>query len=170
MATVYLGLGSNLDSPIEQLKLALHTLNHSPGIALEQTSSFYRSKPVGPQDQPDFINAVACIKCELAPHSLLQALQEIELRQGRKRTVRWGARTLDIDILLYDQRVIETPSLCIPHREMTKRAFVLAPLAEINPRLSLPDGKGIQQLLNALPQSDVESLALVNKNGQRPKT
>ncbi|MBX2858505.1 MAG: 2-amino-4-hydroxy-6-hydroxymethyldihydropteridine diphosphokinase [Cellvibrionaceae bacterium] len=170
MVEIYLGLGSNLKAPVKQIELALHSLNRDTGIRLLKVSPLYRSKPIGPQNQPDFINAVACVSCKLPPHRLLLKLQHIENTQGRKRSIRWGARTLDIDILLYGKQIIATPSLCIPHKEMLKRAFVLKPLADIDPELCLPDGTTVSQRLQALPQEDVKSLALVNRIHKSRKT
>lgn len=164
MALIYLGLGSNLNAPITQIDVAVQALQRDPQIHLRQVSPLYRSKPVGPQNQPDFINAVACISSTLPPQALLMTLQRIEMAQGRERSVKWGARTLDIDILLYGKQTLFTPSLCIPHKEMLKRAFVMQPLADLAPQLDLPDGTTVSQRLRALPRKDVESLVLVNKN------
>lgn len=128
---VYIGLGSNLSDPLEQLNLAVATLNKHQAISNLKVSSFYKSKPMGPQDQPDYINAVAAFDTELMPEQLLDELQKIEQCQGRIRDKRWGARTLDLDILLFGDETINTARLTIPHYGLRERNFVLYPLAEI---------------------------------------
>ena len=138
MTTTYIGLGSNLNNPTAQLEQAVEELQALPKSQLNKVSSFYQSKPVGPQDQDDFINAVVEIETSLSPTELFTHLQAIEVAHGRKRRLRWGPRTLDLDILLYGTQTIDTPTLQIPHPEMTNRAFVLVPLMEIAPGLSLP--------------------------------
>ncbi len=156
-ATVYLALGSNLNQPVEQLKkalLALQKLSTSPVIH----SDFYQSKAIGPTEQPDYINAVAVIHTDKEPEALLQCLQEIEDDQDRNRnTERWGPRTLDLDILLYDKLMLDTPALTIPHKEMLNRNFVLCPLHEIAPKLILPNGSDIKSALNKLEQSQLNT-------------
>ncbi|HIE01500.1 MAG: 2-amino-4-hydroxy-6-hydroxymethyldihydropteridine diphosphokinase [Candidatus Parabeggiatoa sp.] len=140
-STVYVGLGSNLDNPIHQLKQALLALNTIPTTVLLKHSALYRSKPLGPQNQPDYINAVAVLTTELAPLMLLNELQAIENKQGRVRTAqRWGPRTLDLDMLLYGNKQLETPQLTLPHPGLYDRAFVLYPLYECAPDLVLPNG------------------------------
>ena len=140
-STVYVGLGSNLDNPIHQLKQALLVLNTIPTTVLLKHSALYRSKPLGPQNQPDYINAVAVLTTELAPLMLLNELQAIENKQGRVRTARrWGPRTLDLDMLLYGNKQLETPQLTLPHPGLYDRAFVLYPLYECAPDLVLPNG------------------------------
>ena len=138
METVYIGLGSNLDTPKQQLTSAIQALKNLPGSVWGIVSSFYLSKPMGPQDQPDYINAVAMIKTELTPHQLLDELQEIENQQGRVRKQRWGARTLDLDVLLYGQQFISDERLQVPHPGIAERNFVLFPLAEIAEDLHIP--------------------------------
>jgi len=127
----YIALGSNLDNPHEHIKRAFIDLAHLADTQLLAQSSRYRSKPLGPQNQPDFINAAAKLATHLEPLNLLAALQRIELKHGRERRVRWGPRTLDLDILLYGNLVMQTPTLTLPHPEMQQRSFVLLPLAEI---------------------------------------
>lgn len=133
----YIGLGSNLESPVEQVRQALNELATLPLSRLTAASSLYVSRPVGPQDQPDFINAVAALETRLSPLALLDQLQALEQRHRRRRQFHWGPRTLDLDLLLYAHDDIKTPRLRIPHPQMTARAFVLAPLAEIAPTLTL---------------------------------
>ena len=150
MHSVYLGLGSNLNHPVEQLKTALKFLADQPAITLVQTSPFYQSKPHGPQDQPDFVNAVCHIKTTLTPTALLATTQAIEQQQGRVKTRHWGERTIDIDILLFDDLQLESDALTIPHPAMRQRAFVLVPLYDIAPQLALFDTLAIDPLKNQL--------------------
>lgn len=138
MHIAYIALGSNLDNPLEQLKQAVISLNKFAKHV--QISSFYGSKPLGPQDQPDYVNAVAKIETDLSPIELLDWLQSIENEQGRVRLRRWGERTLDLDILLYDDRVINSERLTVPHYDMHNREFVIVPLYELTPDLILPNG------------------------------
>lgn len=142
----YIALGSNLATPIEQLKSAVSALENLTQTELIAVSSFYRSKPLGPQDQPDFVNAVAAIDTALAPLPLLDALQQIEQQQGRVRLRRWGERTLDLDILLYADQIIQSERLTVPHYDMHNREFVIVPLYEIAPHLQLPSGEKLADL------------------------
>lgn len=151
MKTVYIGLGSNLAEPREQLKAALLSLARLPHSDLTLVSSFYGSSPVGgPPDQPDYTNACACINTRLSPETLLDQLQAIERQHGRVRTVRWGPRTLDLDILLFGEYELNTERLSIPHPRLTERAFVLVPLLEIAPDLCLPNGTPLAPKLAAV--------------------
>lgn len=147
MSVAYIALGSNLATPVQQLHSAIQAMAELPKTQVKKVSSFYQSKPLGPQDQPDYVNAVACIETELAPLALLDALQHIENRQGRIRLRRWGERTLDLDILLYDDQIIQSERLIVPHYDMQNREFVIVPLYEIAPQLILPDGVVLQDLL-----------------------
>ena len=133
----YVGLGSNLESPVEQLREALKELATLPLSRLLAASSLYASRPVGPQDQPDFINAVAALETCLSPLALLDQLQALEQQHRRRRQRHWGPRTLDLDLLLYANNAIDVSRLQVPHPQMTARAFVLLPLAEIAPSLNL---------------------------------
>jgi 2-amino-4-hydroxy-6-hydroxymethyldihydropteridine diphosphokinase len=142
----YIGLGSNLDNPVEQVTQALSELDRLSLSRLVDASSFYRSKPVGPQDQPDFVNAVAALETRLSPLALLDQLQALEQRHRRRREHRWGPRTLDLDILLFNHTRIEHTRLYVPHPEMRTRAFVLRPLIEIAPHLTL-DGQPLEHWL-----------------------
>ena len=160
MERVYIGLGSNLAEPLQQLRGALATLAELPHSRLSATSSFYASDPLGPADQPRYVNAVAALDTALSPLALLDALQAIELNQGRTRKAeRWGPRTLDLDILLFGQRRLVEPRLTVPHYHMHARAFVLYPLAELAPELTLPDGRALQELLAACPFEGLERLS-----------
>ncbi|AMX01884.1 2-amino-4-hydroxy-6-hydroxymethyldihydropteridine diphosphokinase [Microbulbifer thermotolerans] len=158
MERVFIGLGSNLAEPIQQLRHALASIAKIPQTELLRCSSFYRSAPVGPGDQPDYINAVAELETELAALQLLEQLQRIENAQGRERTVRWGARTLDLDILLFGPQRIDEPRLQVPHPRMAERNFVLLPLAELEPDLQLPSGESIQTLLQRCPPNRLEKI------------
>lgn len=151
MAIVYLGLGSNIDDRESHLTDACRLLHLHPAIAVETVSSLYRSAPVGVTDQALFVNAVARLQTTLSPRSLLAVTQATERRVGRTPTYHWGPRVVDIDLLLYDDVQVHSPSLTIPHTEMQNRAFVLVPLQELAPDLSLPSGYHIKDLLNALP-------------------
>ena len=137
----FIGLGANLGDREAQVRRAFATLAELPGTSLLAASSLYRSAPVGVGAQPDFINAVAAIQTQLAPRALLEALLAAERRFGRRREFPGAPRTLDLDLLLYGDRVIAEPGLIVPHPRMHERAFVLAPLAEIAPDIAIP-GKG----------------------------
>lgn len=161
MEPVYVGLGSNLAEPSRQLRGALGSLARIPGSQLTAVSSLYLSDPLGPTDQPRYNNAVAKLETSLSPLQLLDALQAIELAQGRERKAeRWGPRTLDLDILLFGDRMIDEPRLTVPHYHLHARAFVLYPLAEIAPAgLRLADGRILAELLEACPFAGLERLS-----------
>ncbi|SEK64234.1 2-amino-4-hydroxy-6-hydroxymethyldihydropteridinediphosphokinase [Atopomonas hussainii] len=159
MACVYIGLGSNLAEPRQQLQNALSALMQTDGISHVECSPLYISDPLGPADQPRYVNAVARLTTTLAPLELLDVLQRIEQEQGRvRKEQRWGPRTLDLDILLYDQQCIDEPRLTVPHYHMQARAFVLYPLADLAPELLLPDGQSLQTLLQHCPFIGLERL------------
>jgi len=154
MIRVYLALGSNLAQPLDQVNAALEALAALPQTRLAACSSFYRSTPLGPQDQPDYLNAVVALDTTLLPEALLDATQAIEQRQGRVRKAeRWGPRTLDLDMLLYGDQVISTPRLTVPHYDMMNREFMLYPLAEIAPDLVFPDGTVLKQHLTGIDRN-----------------
>jgi 2-amino-4-hydroxy-6-hydroxymethyldihydropteridine diphosphokinase len=142
----FIGLGSNLEQPLIQVQTALNELAQLPQTELIRSSSLYQSAPLGPPPQPDFINCVAEIDTQLAPEQLLGELQKIETAHHRVRLQRWGPRTLDLDILLYGEKIICTERLQIPHPEIKTREFVLLPLMEIEPNLRLPTGEFIYDL------------------------
>lgn len=144
METVYVALGSNLESPLTQLKQAVISLQKF-AYNLE-ISPFYGSKPLGPQDQPDYVNAVVKFDTDLTALALLDRLQQIENEQGRVRLRRWGERTLDLDILLYGNQHIENERLTIPHYDMQNREFVIVPLYDLSPNLQLPNGEKLVNL------------------------
>ena len=146
--TAYVGLGSNLEQPVGQITRAFDELAALPHTRLTAHSPLYRSPPMGPQDQPDFVNAAAALETALEPQALLQALLAIEAEHGRRRdSTRWGPRSLDLDLLLYGDTVLDTPGLVLPHPGMHERAFVLYPLADMAPELSVPGHGSVQALL-----------------------
>ncbi|MES9861821.1 MAG: 2-amino-4-hydroxy-6-hydroxymethyldihydropteridine diphosphokinase [Candidatus Thiodiazotropha sp. LLP2] len=160
MVVAYVGLGSNLDNPKRQVETALAELAKLNDTYLERHSSLYRSKPVGPQDQPDFINAVARLSTTLEPEALLDALQALEQSHHRIRGERWGPRSLDLDLLLYGNQFINTPRLKVPHPEIAKRSFVLLPLKEISPTdLSIPGVGPLLEIKTDQGEDEVERLA-----------
>ena len=149
-AQVYIGLGSNQGDAIDNVCRAIEELGGSNSIQLVRCSSLYRSAPVGYLDQPDFVNAVCQVSTSLSAEEFLEVLQQLEQKAGRRRDgVRWGPRVLDLDLLLYDNAVMESEALVIPHPRMHQRAFVLYPLQEISPGLQIP-GKGSVDELAAL--------------------
>lgn len=159
MEVVYIGLGSNLAEPAEQLRQAIDALGQLPASQGLQVSALYSSESLSP-GQPRYTNAVARLQTALAPLALLDALQAIENDQGRVRAERWGPRTLDLDIVLFGDRVIDEPRLKVPHYHMQARAFVLYPLAEVAPvDLRLADGRLLAELLAACPFEGLERLA-----------
>jgi 2-amino-4-hydroxy-6-hydroxymethyldihydropteridine diphosphokinase len=159
--TVYVGIGSNLADPLAQVQEALGELAALPLTELAACSALYRTAPVGPQDQPDYVNAAARLETGLAPDALLAALQGVERSHGRVRDgTRWGPRTLDLDILLYGAERIDRPGLRVPHPEMHRRAFVLVPLADVAPLdLSVPGMGTLGELLAACPAAGVLPIA-----------
>lgn len=157
----YIGIGSNQATPILQAKEAIEALKHIPNTELLNVSSLYSSSPMGPQDQPDYVNAVAHLRTQLSALELLDALQAIELSQGRVRKEnRWGPRTLDLDIIVYGDQQINNSRLTIPHYGMKVREFVLYPLFEIAADLQLPDGTALSQLIS---QCDRNNLTIINE-------
>lgn len=146
MIRCFIGLGANLDDPAAQIAIALRALARLPDSRLLRCSSLYGSKPLGPQDQPDYVNAVAELQTTLEPLALLDALQAQEREQGRIKRRHWGERCIDLDLLLYGDLTLLSERLNIPHHEMHKRSFVLLPLREIAADLHLPDGRAIADL------------------------
>jgi 2-amino-4-hydroxy-6-hydroxymethyldihydropteridine diphosphokinase len=155
----YIGIGSNLDDPVRQVKEALEELDTIPDSVVIDQSSLYGSKPMGAADQPDYVNAVTALDTLLSPVELLQALQKIEQRLGRERGgEKWGARVIDLDLLLYGKKTISTDTLTIPHPGMHERDFVIIPLAEIAGNISIP-GKGqLSTLIAACENHSVKKL------------
>jgi 2-amino-4-hydroxy-6-hydroxymethyldihydropteridine diphosphokinase len=165
--TAYIGLGSNLNRPAEQIKAALSALSQLEGSQSFRCAPWYSSAAIGPGEQPNYINTVASLETTLAPEALLDELQLIEKHQGRQRNVRWGARTLDLDILLYGNDIVTTERLTIPHPEMPWRSFVLQPLADLAPHLRLPRNIELSELLSRCDTSDLHQLATVDDNKGR---
>ena len=154
----YIALGSNLEHPAAQVQAGFAALAALAGASLTMQSSLYRSAPVGYADQPDFINAVAAVETTLAPRDLLDRLLEIELGHGRVRSFPNAPRTLDLDLLLYGDLQVRDPGLTVPHPRMHERAFVLVPLAEIEPQCVIPGRGAVSALLNAVDGSSVTRL------------
>lgn len=148
---VYIGLGSNLHKPLEQAQQAIVELSQHRLLSDVKASPLYSSKPVGPQDQPDYINAVVSCKTQLGPHDLLDLLQSIEQDHGRERKRHWGERTLDLDLLCYGTAQIHTPRLTVPHPYMLERSFVLYPLHDLAPDMLLANGTSLKQHLKQVP-------------------
>jgi 2-amino-4-hydroxy-6-hydroxymethyldihydropteridine diphosphokinase len=138
---VYISLGTNMGDRENFLREAIEELDQQPSIQLQSVSSIYETDPVGYVDQPNFLNLVVKIFTNLSPQELLEVTQSIENHLGRKREVRWGPRTIDLDILLYNQENIETDQLRIPHPRMFERSFVLIPLKEINSQFEVENNK-----------------------------
>ena len=157
MANVYIGLGSNLENPEHQIKNAIKAIKAIEITVMLSISSLYYSRPMGPQDQPDYMNAVAELSTSLAPIALLDALQKIENDAGRiRKDNQWGPRILDLDILLFYNKIINTERLIVPHYGLTKREFVLLPLHEIAPNLRLPSGESVEKLSESIPSNGLK--------------
>ncbi len=153
-----IALGSNMGNSRAIMSAALETLAQTPGIALQARSSWYQTQAVGPP-QPDYINGCALLHVQIPPQLLLKTLLLIEDQFGRVRSIRWGPRSLDLDLLLYNDLILDTPTLTLPHPHMRERAFVLIPLAEIAPNWVEPvSGKVIAELAQAVDYSGVHRL------------
>lgn len=162
MITAFIGLGSNLSSPLLQLQSAINAMASIDGITLDAVSFCYQSLPMGPADQPDYVNAVAQLSVTMGCQSLLTALQKIEQTHGRERKhQRWGPRTLDLDILLYGDHIINEPDLIVPHYGMKQREFVLWPLADVASDLVLPCGTPLKSLLEVVPANGIKRLPAI---------
>lgn len=161
MIRTFIGLGANLAEPLTQLRQAVQALSRLPGSRLVACSPLYQSSPMGPADQPDYLNAVAALDTALAPHALLDELQRIEREQGRVRKAeRWGPRTLDLDLLLYGSLSTQDARLTLPHYGMKSRAFVLLPLADLAPELVLPCGTSLAELVARCDRTGLHRLPL----------
>jgi 2-amino-4-hydroxy-6-hydroxymethyldihydropteridine diphosphokinase len=144
----YVGIGSNLNDPVMQVQTGIEALARLPETRLKHRSSLFRSAPLGVTEQADFVNAVCRLSTDLDPHELLRRLLAIEAQHGRVRErEKWGPRTLDLDLLLYDDLALVTPTLVLPHPRLHERAFVLYPLAEIDPALMVPGRGRVSELL-----------------------
>lgn len=154
MEQVYIAVGSNLGEPLKQAQQAIAALDAIPNSRVVSTSSIYRTKPLGPQDQPDFLNLAVLLETRLEPEELLDYTQKIELDLGRvRKDERWGPRTLDLDIMLFGNRVISTQRLTVPHYGLKEREFMLYPLSEIAPALVFPDGETLLERLTLVPRN-----------------
>ena len=161
MTTCYVGLGSNLNQPAIQLRAACMSLKFIPKSNFVCASSVYRTSPVGKTDQPDFLNAAVELDTKLSVLPLLDALQEIEILQGRTRTERWGARNIDLDILLFGDKIVSYPHLTVPHPRLHLRMFVLIPLLEIcGPNKELPSGFMLKQVVQDCPSEKVQKTSI----------
>jgi len=157
---VYIGLGSNLSEPRKQVKQAIDIIAKTDNIELLDASSLYLSKPMGPQDQDDYINAVIAIETTLPPLDLLDVLQAIELSAGRvRKDNRWSARVLDLDILLFGELITDTERLTVPHYGMKSREFVILPLEEITHEFILPDGDSVKFLSQTIPHNGIKRIS-----------
>lgn len=157
----YIGLGSNLDDPAGQVRRALAALRVLPRTKWVRASSLYRSRPLGDAAQPDYINAVAVVDTLLDAHALLDALQAIEAAQGRDRSAgRWSSRTLDLDLLLYGEERHRDERLTVPHPGIAEREFVLCPLAEVEPGLSVP---GLGYVRDRVRECDLRGLQRIEE-------
>ncbi|MGY6039937.1 2-amino-4-hydroxy-6-hydroxymethyldihydropteridine diphosphokinase [Aeromonas sp. AE23HZ002T15] len=160
MIEVFVAIGSNLGDPLAQARRAIMALMALPESNLVQASHLYGSRPMGPADQPDYVNAVVRLQTRLGPLALLDQLQKIELEQGRvRKDERWGPRTLDLDLLLYGEQIIQHERLTVPHYGMKEREFVLLPLAELAPDLVLPCGTPLAELVARCPRNGLSILA-----------
>jgi 2-amino-4-hydroxy-6-hydroxymethyldihydropteridine diphosphokinase len=157
---VSVGIGSNLDGPVERVRVALRALAELPQTRLIDSSSLYLNPPMGPAGQPDYINAVALLLTRLSARELLISLQALEHSQGREREegVRWGPRRIDLDILTYGDRQIDEPDLVIPHPGISERNFVLFPLFEICPHLSIPGRGSVSRLTAVIDGTTLEKI------------
>jgi 2-amino-4-hydroxy-6-hydroxymethyldihydropteridine diphosphokinase len=156
--SAYIALGANLGDPVAQIERAFKELEQLPQTRLQARSALYRSQAEGYLDQPDFVNAVAAIRTHLAPRDLLRALLDIETRHGRHREFKNAPRTLDLDLLLYDDLAMHEPGLTLPHPRMCERAFVLQPLAEIAPQQRIPGRGRVADCLAALTAAPLQTL------------
>jgi len=160
----WIGLGSNLANPGGQLREALLHLEDAAGIELRKISGLYRTAPWGKRDQDDFLNAVAVIETELQPGELLDILLQIEQQMGRDRSVgRWGPRCIDLDLLTYDDLVMKSPSLEIPHPRMHLRAFVLRPVLELDPDFVITGNRSAKECLSGLDDQEIEYIGAFNE-------
>ncbi|HWW22193.1 MAG TPA: 2-amino-4-hydroxy-6-hydroxymethyldihydropteridine diphosphokinase [Steroidobacteraceae bacterium] len=153
---VYVGIGSNLEQPIEQVRRALDALAGLPRTRLERRSSLYGSEPIGPAKQPPYVNAVAALLTQLPVRPLFDALRDLELRLGKRAPrERWGARTIDLDLLIYSSLRTQEPDLTLPHPGIVQRNFVLYPLREVAPELSVPGGGPVGMLASRVDSAGI---------------
>ena len=159
VVTAYVGLGANLDDPVRQVRRAFEELATLPATHVMARSPLYKSAPLGPQDQPDYINAVAVLETTLEPLELLTGLRSIEAQHGRQRdATRWGPRTLDLDLLIYGSLQMDTQELTLPHPGLPERAFVLYPLDDVAPALLIPGRGSVRELRDRLGKTEIARL------------
>lgn len=158
MKRAYIALGTNIEPRLDHLKEAIEALYKCDQLEVQTESSIYETAPVGYVDQAHFLNMVLEVKTSLAPLELLDFCQSIEAKLGRERTIRFGPRTIDLDILVYNEEKINNERLTVPHPRMHERAFVLVPLAEIAEDLVMLEGKSVRQYIDALPDSAIEEV------------
>jgi len=156
--TAYIGLGSNLGDKRKNIRRALELLGGVPGVRVRRVAPLYRTAPVGYTEQDWFINTVAEVETSLPPEELLRVCLDIENRLGRVRIIRWGPRTVDLDLLLYGERAIDRPQLTVPHPRLHERAFVLVPLADLVPEMVVPGRGRVKGLLAGLPPEQRETV------------
>lgn len=160
MGTAYIALGSNLHEPLAQLHRAIKQLMQVSGVNVQQSSAFFQNAPLGALPQPDYVNAVVKLGSDLDPVALLLTLQVIEYSQGRRRdSALWASRTLDLDLLCYDNTIMDTPLLTLPHPRLTERAFVVLPLLSIAPELSLPYGQRLASYRHLFREDSLHEIA-----------
>lgn len=152
----FLGLGSNLEDRLANLQRAVDLIAARPGVRLSRSSRVYETDPIGGVEQPDFLNAVIEVETDLSARDLLAACRDLETELGRVREVRWGPRTIDVDLLVYDELEIDEPDLVVPHPRMHERAFVLIPLLELEPEPMLPGGR---RAADAVPEGSARPFA-----------
>lgn len=167
MISCYIGLGSNLEDPLQHILEAFEQLSQLPNTQLIARSSLYQSKAVGPGQQRDYINAVAKLHTELEPLTLLDQLQHIEQAHGRERLEHWGPRTLDLDLLIYGHQIIDHPRLQVPHPRIAERNFVLYPLHELSPGLKLADDRELQVLYSKSSHQHLSKLPPSNQDTEQ---
>lgn len=162
----FLGLGSNLGDRLTTLQTAVDLLHADPATRVDEVSSVYETEPVGGPEQEAFLNLAVRVATRRSPHRLLQLCNEVEARLGRVRTVRWGPRTIDVDVLLYDDLVVAARDLVVPHPRLVERPFALVPLMEVAPGARLPDGRSLASLLARL--APIEGIAAIGTQVQVP--
>ena len=153
---VYIGLGSNIEQPYLQIKNAIIALGDLPAITVIRDSGYFKSKPMGPEDQPDYVNAVVEIETSMDAAELLKHCQLIEKQQGRIKSRHWGERTIDLDILLYADQQIKTRELCVPHPGICQRDFVFMPLLKLNPDIKVPGAGLLNDIVKIVEKPTVE--------------
>lgn len=158
VVTAYIGLGANIDGPAAHIERAFTELDQLPATRLVARSHLYKSEPLGPPGQPDYLNAAAHLETGLSPADLLAALKELEARHGRRTGPRWGPRPLDLDILLYADVTLATPELMLPHPGLQERAFVLYPLADLAPELAVPGLGRVRDLRDRCRKTRIQRL------------